>query len=85
MRVVRRVAERLVDATLELFREGVLQAPSSATFSPFGVSVMPRYGSWAASLSAASFFTIALADAGETPCRFASAVTETGLLSVPSL
>ena len=50
---------------------------SSATFSPAGVSVTPRYGSCAASPSAASFFTIALAEAGETCWRLASAVTET--------
>src|SRR5712691_6646474 len=42
---------------------------STATRSPAGVNSMPRYGWWAASSSAASFFTIALAEAGEPPGR----------------
>ena len=46
---------------------------------------MPRYGACSASPSAASFFTIALADAGETSCARASAVTDTGSPSWPSL
>jgi hypothetical protein len=35
------------------------------------------YGSWSTSSSAASFFSITLADASETPCARAIALTDT--------
>ena len=76
-------AERLGEVELEqaVVADHLERDPLAA-----GVSVTPRYGACSASSSAASFFTIALADAGETSCARASAVTDDGLAcSCPSL
>ncbi len=81
MRIVRRVAEHAVDPLLQLLRQDVLQSLRLVV----DVVHVQRYGSWTASSSAASFFTIALTEAGDTASRFARAVTDTRPLSVPSL
>ena len=82
-------ADRLEHAISEELEAKIDSALGFPTHDPHGdpipdadlkwpVSVTPRYGSCAARPSAASFFTIELADADETRCAFARDVTETG-------
>ena len=112
MRVVGREAERLVDPSLELLGEHVLEPVGlfvdlvdvdperlreveleqpvmpdhlERDLLALRVSETPRYGACSTSASAASFFTIALADAGDTPISRASAVVETRSFATPSL
>ena len=105
MRVVRRVAERLVDPGLELLGEDVLEPVGLGVhlvdgdperlgeveleqpvvadhlerhpLAVGGERRSPRYGAWSTSPSAASFFTIALVEAGETPIARARPVVVT--------